>query len=195
MNTERSLNESAKSSAKLLERLMSFIGGDVDDVDTVEEAIAESIMALMELCKIFDEETIGEYIHQKLKTSDKESENKLLSKIIAEITKGSDLQRTYKDLIFRYVCDLNGITVTDLLNNNNSRKEEYRLARQLIMYVYREFKPIKKAQGIIGGWFDKDHATVYHAHKTMNEIKENKSDREVLKKIRRVDNYVSNILV
>lgn len=82
--------------------------------------------------------------------------------------------------IMANACKLFGVTQTQILSN--SRKREIVEARQLLMYYYNRIEGLSLSN--TGIKFNKDHATVLHACKKVDDLiqvdKEFKNKYEIL---------------
>jgi chromosomal replication initiation ATPase DnaA len=75
-----------------------------------------------------------------------------------------------------------------------TRKREIVIARQLSMYFQR--KHTKDSLSVIGGQYNKDHCTVLHAYKTVNDLYEtDKAFRATVDKISKSIRYPNGITV
>lgn len=95
------------------------------------------------------------------------------------------------DQIIKIICEGEKLTFDSLLGEN--RKEEIVYARQLIMY----FAKIKKIGSLsfIGNRLGKDHATVLHSVKSINNyIATDKEKRERISQYEKKLDRVKNIL-
>lgn len=82
-----------------------------------------------------------------------------------------------KDVIIKECCKLYNVSFDDI--NIKLRKRELVLVRQVIMYMLKSFTNMTLHD--IGGVFTKDHATVLHGIRTINNLIE--TDRVILEKM------------
>lgn len=78
------------------------------------------------------------------------------------------------------ICIGENIPASDLhLIRSKTRKREFVLSRQLVMYFLKKVNP-EFTLATIGWYYKKDHATVMHAFKTIDNLIE--TDKEFAKK-------------
>lgn len=116
--------------------------------------------------------------------------NASLIKLKKEATSINRLAKTNNseikiDDILKIVSDYNNITIEDLLHP--TRKRERVQARQTAMYFSKQY--IKMSLAAIGVQIgNKDHATVLHACKTINNLID--TDRSVKKQISEIERKI-----
>ena len=73
--------------------------------------------------------------------------------------------------LLKFICENKGQNHIMVLKANKKRKREFVEIRQITMAIYRNNRNDLSLDSI-GEFFDKDHATVLHACKTYNNLKE-----------------------
>jgi hypothetical protein len=86
------------------------------------------------------------------------------------------------------VCVEYNLTPSDL--HAKTRKGNIKEARQIVMYFAKELNSLR-AWSYIGGFYNLDHATAMHAHKTIKNLMT--SDKTFCKKIKRLRMKIKSI--
>ena len=89
----------------------------------------------------------------------------------------------YKEIIEK-VIELEGFTPEEL--KMKCRKRELVFARQIAMFFCRKLTTVSLA--LTGSYFGRDHATVLHAVKTINNLID--TDREIRERVERYENIL-----
>lgn len=83
---------------------------------------------------------------------------------------------------FNRVCDFFNKDAADVLNHNKSRNFKYLRIRQITSHIIRE--KYKYSLVDIGKFFDKDHATILHGLRSLqNDIYNNRNFRNEIKQL------------
>ncbi len=92
--------------------------------------------------------------------------------------------RFTKNIIFNNTCSIYGQEREEVTKNNKNRENPYKEIRQVAMAAMRHFLKLRNRRmsySEIGEYFGKDHATVMHACKTVQNYWD--TDKEFRKNI------------